>query len=208
MFEFWNKPWWTIWTQTRSTIRLLLENSYSIRWGLLFVPLFGISMTLNQVSFSEYGDWYTLSRLLIVSLPIGLGIGWIIWLVYGTLFWSVGRLFGGEGVWKDMLLALAWATVPHTANLILWFLKILCFGEETFTLYTPTINSSLTLLSLYIIFWFLDAVLTIWYFIILIKSVSEVHGFSSWKGAGVVFLSLTLLWIVLKYVFGFVLMPF
>lgn len=81
------------------------------------------------------------------------------------------------------------------------------FGEETFTLYTPTIDNSVPLLLLYFLFFFLDVLLTIWFYGILIKTVAEVHDFSAWKGAVVVFLSLAILWLVLKYIVGFVYMP-
>ncbi|SDD05296.1 Yip1 domain-containing protein [Melghirimyces thermohalophilus] len=185
-----NKPGWAVWVRTRMTIRSRLEDPFPSRWGLFFIPLFGISMTLDQISFSEYGVWYTLSHLLLVSLPIGLAAGWVVWLLYGALFWGAGRLIGGEAGWKEMQWALVWALVPYTAKLIIWLFRMLCFGEETFTLYTPTIDNSFPLLFLYFFFFIVDTVLTIWFYLILIKSVAEAHRFSAWRGAAVVLLSL------------------
>ncbi len=201
------KPWLTIWYRTRQTIRSILDDPFPSRIAWFFIPLFGISLTLDQISFSEYGDWYTLPYLLLISIPIGVVAGFGVWSLYSWIFWGAGRLLGGEAEWKEMHRALAWAVLPYVVKLFLWYTQALAFGEETFTLYTPTIDNSVPLLLLYFLFFFLDVLLTIWFYGILIKTVAEVHDFSAWKGAAVVFLSLAILWLVLKYIVGFVYMP-
>ncbi|OYD06065.1 hypothetical protein, partial [Paludifilum halophilum] len=65
------QPWWTIWYQTRRTIRRIMDDPRNKILVPTWVSLFGISFTLDQISFSEYGDWYSLSYLLLISLPIG-----------------------------------------------------------------------------------------------------------------------------------------
>ncbi|WP_169713833.1 YIP1 family protein, partial [Paludifilum halophilum] len=172
-----------------------------------WVSLFGISFTLDQISFSEYGDWYSLSYLLLISLPIGIAVGFAVWLLYGVLFWGVGKLFGGQATWQEMQGAVAWAMIPYIAKLILWYLRALFFQEETFTLYTPTIENSLLLLFLYFFFLVLDVLFTLWFYGILFKSVAEAHRFSFWKGAPVVLISIAVLWVALKYGANLVIMP-
>jgi hypothetical protein len=201
------RPWLTIWYRTRQTVRWVLDDPYSSRLAWLFIPLFGVSITLDHISFSEYGDWYSLSYLLLISLPIGIVGGFVVWSVYSWIFWGAGRLIGGQASWKIMHWTMAWAVIPYVAKLLLWYGRAMFFGEETFTLYTPNIDNSPLLLVLYFLFFFLDSLLTLWFYGILMKSVAEAHQFSFWKGAATVLFSLTFLWIVLKYVFGFVYMP-
>lgn len=201
------RPWLTIWYRTRQTIRSVLNDPYPSRISWLFIPLFGISLTLDQISFSEYGDWYDLSYLLLISLPIGLVVGGGIWSLYSWMFWGAGRLIGGEADWKEMHRALSWAVIPYVAKLFLWYVRALCFGEETFTLYTPNIDHNPLLLTFFFLFFFLDVLLTLWFYGILIKSTAEAHHFSFWKGAVTVLVSLAVLWVILKYVVGFVYMP-
>jgi signal peptidase I len=116
-------------------------------------------------------------------------------------------LFGGKAAWKNVMTAVAWTFVFYVAKLVIWLLSALSFGEETFTLYTPNIDSSFFLLLLYFFFLTLDMILTVWFYITLFLSVAEAHQFSFWKGTLTVILGIALLWLVLKYVFHTVIMP-
>lgn len=197
-----------IWIRPRRTIRDLLDENRYRTLAFLLVLLFGISFTMDQISFGEYGDWYSLGFLLGISVPIGLPVGLLMWFLYGGLFWGIGRLLGGEAAWKDVMTAVAWSFIPYTAKLLIWLLRALSFGEETFTLFTPVIDNSFPLLALYFFFLFLDGVLTVWFYALLIAVVSETHQLSLWKGALTVFTGVTALWLALKYLFHTVMMPF
>lgn len=198
----------SIWIHPRRTIRDLLDENRDRALAYLLVFLFGISFTMDQISFSEYGDWYSLAFLLGISVPIGLPVGLLMWLLYGGMFWGIGRLLGGTAAWKDVMTAVAWAFIPYTAKLLIWLLRALSFGEETFTLFTPNIDNSFPLLILYFLFLLLDVVLTVWFYAILILIVSETHQLTFWKGALTVILGIATLWLVLKYLFYTVIMPF
>lgn len=198
----------SIWFHPRGTIRDLLDENRG-RWlAFLLVLLFGISFTMDQISFGEYGDWYSLSFLLGISVPIGLPVGLLMWLLYGGLFWGIGRLLGGTAAWMDVMTAVAWAFIPYTAKLLIWLFRALSFGEETFTLFTPNIDSNFSLLILYFLFLILDVVLTMWFYALLILIVSEAHQMAVWKGALTVVSGIAALWLVLKYLFHTVIMPF
>ncbi|WP_169713809.1 Yip1 family protein [Paludifilum halophilum] len=181
----------TIWLQPRKTISELLESDKRVY--ILFVLLAGIGLRLDQSSNNNLADQTSMGYVLISALLFGPIIGLIAWFFYSGLTHLVVRWFGGSGTWRETRLVFAWSTIPMIAKLLLWIPLLLFFGSDLFTAVTPTIDSGIGPFSLFMLFGLLELILSIWFFVILSQGLSEVHGFSAWKGFwSVIFLPLAL----------------
>ncbi|QKI80675.1 Yip1 domain-containing protein [Kroppenstedtia eburnea] len=184
-----SKPWISIWLRTRETIRESLSETPRLT-KMVLVALFGIVFGYDMAVSQELGDKYSLGLILWGSPLTGILNAFIYWLVISWLvYWIGSRLFNGDGDWEETRTAMAWAGVPFIAKLILWIPQWLLFGKDNFTTETPLLDTSVGLSVLFWLFGLLDLILTIWYFVVLSKSIGEVHGISSILGFGIVMLS-------------------
>lgn len=196
-----------VWLSPRRAVRRVLDAGLPWPYLLPLVLVYGISFTMDQISFRNLADFFLLRDLLLFSLLIGIGAGPLFWMIYSALFYGLGRLFRGTGRWQDVQLAVAAAMVPGVAKLILWLMQLAVFREEAWTIWTPRIHFSFFLLLAYFFFLFLDAILMVWTVVIIAGALSEAHEFSLWKGFLLVLVGIPLVWVLFKYGLNIVLMP-
>ncbi len=115
-----------------------------------------------------------------VALVVGLSS---VWLIVGSVYHGMARLFGGVGTWKETLLGVAWCSIPYvTKNILFWIPQLLIFGREMFTSQTPLIDSNIVFMALFYFFGLIELVFFVWYYVVLSHGMGEIHGFSAWKG--------------------------
>ncbi len=181
-------PWFTMWTQPRQTIRHIVNTDpyYHVK---LLAAIAGIGHALNRASNRSAGDDLPLIAILLLAVVVG-SIGGIISLhISGALLKWTGGWIGGNAQKHEIRAAIAWSSVIAIWLMILWIPQLLLFGKEMFTTETPRMDSS-TFLT--ILFWSLaliEMVFGIWAFIVYLKSLGEVQGFSAWKAFGNVLLA-------------------
>ena len=117
-----------------------------------------------------------------VALVAGAVIGLVGWLIVGSVYHGMARLFGGVGTWKETLLGVAWCSIPYVAKSVLWIPQLLIFGREMFTSQTPLIDSNIVFMALFYFFGLIELVFFVWYYVVLSHGMGEIHGFSAWKG--------------------------
>ena len=196
-----------VWLSPRRAVRRLLDAGLPWPYLLPLVMAYGIGFVMDQISFRNLADFFELRDLLVFSLLIGIGAGPLFWMIYGAVFYGLGRLVGGKGRWQDVQTAMAAAMVPGMAKLILWLMQLALFREEAWMELTFRIDSSFFLLVAYFFFLLLDVILTVWAIVILSGAVSEAHEISLWKGWLLVLIGIPLVWVLFKYGFNIVLMP-
>lgn len=196
-----------IWIRPRQTIRTLLDEEATLPLTYLWVPLFGITFAAVQVFLRDFGDLVSFPKLLFSFVWLGILLGAVFWLIYSVLFLYLGRLWGGTGTWREIHTALAWAFVPYLGKLILGLFQLLLFGSELFMRETPRLDQHGLLLILYLFLLLLDAILTIWFYFVLFKSIAEAHRFSVWKAIPVVLLGIGIWWILALEVFHILFFP-
>ncbi|MFD1396360.1 Yip1 family protein [Kroppenstedtia eburnea] len=174
-------PLKTIWLETRETIEERIEAG-SRSQTILLIALFGISWMIGQAYLKDSGNDIPVFRIVVYALIVGPFVGAFFWFVISGLTYLTGRMFGGDASWRDLRTAVAWATIPYSATLLLWIPRILLFGQELFSEHTPHMDSSLLLLLLATVFEVVDLVMTVWFFIVLSKSIGTAHRISAWKG--------------------------
>ena len=127
------------------------------------------------------GEVLSFLPILLGALILSLFIGMlVITVISGLLSWTGGWI-GGKASFLQVRAAVAWANVPNTVNILMWLLMVATFGNQVFThsfAETPFIGYQLIV----VFFAFLVQVMVaVWGFIIGLKALGEVQGFSAWK---------------------------
>ncbi|SDW90042.1 Yip1 domain-containing protein [Marininema mesophilum] len=181
----------------------------SLPWYIAFgfVILFGLGFTMDQLSYQRLGDYFDSGTILLLTLGIGLGGGPLIWMILTSLFYGLGKVFKGEASWREMQTAVAVSFTPYLFKLGLWMIQLILFGNEMFTTLSPRIDHSFFLTLFYLLIFLLDAIITVWYLILLIFAVSEAHQFSAWVGFIITLVAMGCIWFVSQYIFNLTLFP-
>jgi hypothetical protein len=206
-----NRPWVSIWTKPKTTIRGIIEADPQ-RHLILLAGISGLLSLLNSAFNRKLGDqlsFLTILALVVIAGPIAGVIG--LYLGGAILRWS-GGLLGGKASQLEVRAAIAWSRVPQIAAGILLVGGVVILGPEAFTTEAPRFDAFLTDLprvaglSVYyglVALEIATIVLSFWGLVILWLSISEVHGFSAWRAfaatltpAAIVIVPLTCLAIV------------
>ncbi|WP_129599823.1 Yip1 family protein [Anaerophilus nitritogenes] len=176
-------PWLSIWTKPRKTIRYIINNNPR-QYVIVLSILNGIFGSLNNASSRNSGDDMSIFAIFAFSIIAG-GLGGLISLyVSGALINWTGKWIGGIGSKENIRAAIAWGCAPFVLSSILWIPELILFGNEMFTSLTPNLDSSPTLSILLIIFGVIEIIIAIWSFVVGLKCVGEVQGFSAWRALG------------------------
>jgi len=173
-------PWRFIWIHPKETVREALESNS--KWPFVLAMLFGVTWMLDRMSNRNVGDVLPVLGIFLVALVAGAVIGLVGWLIVGSVYHGMARLFGGVGTWKETLLGVAWCSIPYVAKSVLWIPQLLIFGREMFTSQTPLIDSNIVFMALFYFFGLIELVFFVWYYVVLSHGMGEIHGFSAWKG--------------------------
>jgi hypothetical protein len=176
-------PFLTIWTRPRATIRGIVDTNPLLH----VVPLAmagGVVQTIDRAVQRNAGD--VLSLPAIIALAVFLGpIGGLIGLFVGGWFTrTAGRWLGGHATPEQVRAAIAWSFIPGLATIPILIVQIGFFGRDLFTQSKLTVDSDSFLTVVLMVTGVLEVVLGIWSFVILLKCVGEVQGFSAWKAFG------------------------
>lgn len=186
------KPWRTIWTQPRATVRRLVESDPG--YGVTFLAgLGGISHALDRASLKSSGDTLSLPVILGVACVLG-PLGGLLGLWVSSLVLRVaGAWIGGVATSRQLRTAIAWATVPTLCGSTMWVPQLALFGAEMFTSDTPKMDANPTLVLLLLASAAVQIVGGLWTAVIGCQTIAEVQGFrSGWAGLGNVLLALLL----------------
>ncbi len=182
-------PWLSIWFKPRSTIQQIIDTNPKY---LVFVlmSLSGFSQVLDRASVKNMGDKYDWPMIVLIAAVVGPVVGIFSLYAFGWLVRWTGKWIKGKSSPVNIRAAIAWSSVPTIWVLILWVPEILLFGQELFTAETPAIEASPYLSMSYLGFAVVGFVAGIWAFVIFLKCLGQVQGFSAWKALGNTILAL------------------
>ncbi|ARU61363.1 hypothetical protein CBW65_10400 [Tumebacillus avium] len=201
-------PLLSIFSKPRATMRFLLNNRGLYR-GLFFliVVLAGVAE-----GFAETVD--SLERWMLEVTPL-----WQIWLMvvisgvvaalFGLVFGAlltlwVGRLFGGKGTYRELIVALGWAHLPLALSLVLIPLNVWLYGDNLFLLDGVPIQEGL---------WATIAVFVelvgsfapyVFYLFLTLSFVAEAHRFTIGRAVATLFLPLVVILVLVILVYSLI----
>jgi hypothetical protein len=172
-----DNPWLSIWIKPRATIRAIVDVDPE-RYVILLAVIAGIGEALNRASSKNLGDTLPILAILIIAAIFGAVGGVLSLYISGALLSWIGGMFGGQASAREVRTAIAWSSVPFIWSMAFWIPNLGLYGNEMFTSDTQYIdNFPLGVL----IIGSLEVIIVIWTFIVYLKCLGEVHGFSAWK---------------------------
>ncbi len=178
-----DRPWLTIWTEPRATVRGLVEGDpqYMV---LVLASLGGVTQALGQAAERNLGDQWPFPAIVVLVLLAGPLFGILsLYLAAALIHWTGGWI-GGSAPAGHIRTAVAWANVPGVFGLFLWVPALLLFGQELMTADGAGAKPDLKLALAMATFALMQVGLGIWSFVILLQGLGEVQGFSAWKAWG------------------------
>ena len=173
-------PWLDIWLEPRATIRAIVNYNPKYRF-ILLSTIYGLPMALNFAQSSSLIESLPLWAILVAALVISPFIGALGSTVSSLLLTWTGKWIGGKSNYDRVRSAVAWSNVPNTVTLILWVVLMVVFGNQVFSRgFSDTAFMGYEAGVVFIVF-LVESIVSIWGFIILLKTLGEVQGFSAWK---------------------------
>lgn len=112
----------TVWTRPRATVRWILDHG-DLRLSILLVCSAAATAVVADGALlertSDFGRWTWL-----VELAIGMLIGLGAWAIAAFALTHIGRVLGGVGQWRELLVAIAWGQAPAAAGMPFALLKL------------------------------------------------------------------------------------
>jgi hypothetical protein len=207
----------TILIRPRQTIRSIVAESRS-GVAVLLVLLATVSTSIRDVRWQAYRQSPQLATVMPSALILCAGLAGlliaavILFYAFALLAWGIGRLLGGTANGRAVRIALAWSLVPLIWAL-LYRIPVALFqpamGSAALNqMHNPVavLRAALGAMSLYALMSYsvialLTIAVDIWCLVLAGVALSEVNGFSTWRGAATLGFSLLAPLIVVAAVF-------
>jgi hypothetical protein len=172
-------PFFTIWTEPRATIRRIVDTNPT-RYVVALAAAGPAISTLESQWSKAIGNSANLSPLWPLWVPIyvmlGAALGIVSLYLGGALWRWAGGILGGVASSVEVRAAIAWSSVPGIAGEIILLFAILSGS--------PVPQATLGAMHVdpgFYKFIVVEGVLGVWGFVILLKTIGEVHRFSAWR---------------------------
>ncbi|MEN9655079.1 MAG: hypothetical protein RL235_1191 [Chlamydiota bacterium] len=179
-----NKPWLTIWTRPRETIRHIIHhNPNQSLWWL--ATIYGFSSLLNSFQAAALGSLDGgVGLLLFLAVLFAPLWGYLVFSVWSWVVLWTGRMFKGQGEYAAVRAAYAWSCVPLLINGILWLILISLFGVALFLDTAEEVHFSDGWLVVLFVTLLGKVAMVIWSLVIYLNALAEVQRFSMLRAIG------------------------
>jgi hypothetical protein len=173
-------PWLKMWVEPRQTIRSIVKRDPKYLFKSLCI-IYGFPMLLHFAQTQSLGGRLSLIAILGGAILFAFFVGMIGISITSFLLHFTGKWIGGAASFSYVRAAVAWSNVTNVVNSIIWLILVGLFKEQVFFQTFPA-NVLVGYQGVVLGFlFFAQCVVTVWSFIILLKSLGEVQGFSAWK---------------------------
>ncbi|MES2344698.1 MAG: Yip1 family protein [Chlamydiota bacterium] len=196
-------PWLKMWVKPRETIREIIQVDPKYHIYLLS-GIYGFATLLHFSQNFSLGAYLPWGAVLLGSLVFSVFIGLIGFGIAGKLIEWTGRLLGGKGSFQQIRAALAWSNVTNIVSILMWLLLVASFRGAVFLESFAESTFVGSALAVVLLAFLVQAVASVWGFVILVKSIGEVQGFSAWKGllnVVIVFILVAIIVWILAWIF-------
>jgi hypothetical protein len=201
-------PWTGMWVRPRETIRAIIETNPGYMYPLLCF-IYGFPLALQLAQNFSLGNTYSTTAIVITSAILAIILGAVMISIAAALFTWTGKWIGGTGTYQQVRAAVAWSNMPNVVNIGLWMINIATFGVRLFRtnfIETQFVGNELTIIFMTV---FVQLIIAVWAFIIALKALGEVQGFSAWKAllnivipVGIIFVGIVILGSLLNLMTG------
>ena len=161
----------------------------SIGYGFLIYLLGSISSGSIALETTGWFSGLPLLAIVFISIVISYGGALIGWVIMSALYTWIGTWLGGRGKFSDMVHVTPAAAIPMIWLAPMNFLVLAVYGSQLFE-----VPSDYGITNLPLGIYFLTNLITfgvgIYGTVISCKGIGLVHGFSAWRGFGVVAISM------------------
>jgi Yip1 domain len=193
-------PWVKIWTKPRETIRAIVQ--FNPKFRILYLAgIYGFPLMLNFAQSASLSESVSLPVIFVLALLLSVPIGMISFTVSSALVYWVGKLLRGQGSFLGIRAAIAWSNVPNIGTILTWLFLIGAFGAQLFFrgfTEMPFRGAAAVYANCALL---VQAILSIWSFVLLIRGVQEVQKYSVWRAIVNIVLSFVIvciaMWILL-----------
>ncbi len=198
-------PWIDIWLKPRATIRAIVNFDPKYRF-ILLSAIYGLPMALNFAQNASLIESIPLWAILLACLVVCPFIGALGITICSLLLTWTGRWVGGKGKYDGIRAAVTWSNVPNVVTIALWVVLVVVFGNQVFSHgFAESLFVGYQAGVVFVVF-LVESIISIWGFIILLKALGEVQGFSAWKALLNVIIPLVLviaaIWLVGWVIWG------
>ncbi len=173
-------PWLRIWTDPRGTIRSIVSRDPKYRFVWLSA-IYGLPIAFNFAQNFSLATQVPLWAIWIASLILAPFLGMIGISVCAWALKVTGRWIGGMGTFQTVRAAVAWSNVPSIVSVAMWIVLMGVFGAQVFRREFAEMTFIGYQAGVVFLTFLVQTIASIWGFIILLKTLGEVQGFSSWK---------------------------
>lgn len=173
-------PWTGMWVRPRETIRAIIQTNPAYKYPLLCF-IYGFPMALQLAQNFSLGNTYSMAAIVGGAALVAILLGAIMINIATALFSWTGKWIGGIGTYQQIRAAVAWSNMPSIVHIGIWGINLATFGVRVFR--NDFVESTFVGTELSIIFFtaVVQVVVAVWAFIITLKALGEVQGFSAWK---------------------------
>ncbi|MCM3745025.1 YIP1 family protein [Sporosarcina luteola] len=177
-------PLLSIWSQPTKTLQYMLENK-SVGYGFLIYLLGSISSGSIAMASTGWFGSLPLFAIVVISIILSYGGALIGWVAMSALYTWIGKLLGGRGKFSDMVRITPAAAIPMIWLAPMNFLVLAVYGSRLFEAPQDYSVTSLPL-GIYFLMNLISFGVGVYGTVISCKGIGLVHGFSAWRGFGVV----------------------
>lgn len=187
------KPLLTIWSQPTETLRYL-KNETTTGYAILIFAIAALASGGYQAGSSGLFSNLPLGALIPLCILLTFVGALISWVIGAAIYHWIGKgMFGGTGTFSEMLRVVPGTTLPTIWLAPVNYLVILGYGKLAFEA-PPAEAFAITNLPMgvFLISMFLTFAVGIYSTVISCKGIGLVHGFSAWRGLGVVLVTVVI----------------
>lgn len=174
-------PWTKIWVSPRETIKKIVQ--FNTKYGFLILSfLYGLPMLLHTAQNLSLGEDFGVRGIVLAAVVLATFVGMLGITIGSALVTWTGKWIGGKANFQKVRTAVSWSNVPNILSIIVWGVLIYWFRDNLFFDEFNDLNFTGTDMTIVGVALFVQAVVAIWSFIILVKGIGQVQGFSAWKG--------------------------
>jgi hypothetical protein len=173
-------PWTQMWVKPRETIRAIIQTNPGYMYPLLCF-IYGFPMALQLAQNFSLGNRFHVAGIVVGALILAMILGVVMINIATALFSWTGKWIGGVGTYQQIRAAVAWSNMPSVVNIAIWMINIAVFGVRIFRsdfVETQFVGNELSIIFMTAL---VQLVIAVWAFVIMLKALGEVQGFSAWK---------------------------